>query len=73
MSTIDVVFDGRVFVPATPVDLPAGTKTVVVVYTHQSDRPAMTKAEAERILNGDGTPLPWTTVEEALERPRFQA
>ena len=73
MSTVEVTFDGLAFVPTTPVDLPAGTKSVVIVQSPLVVRPAMSKTEAERILEGDGSFLPWATVEEALERPRFQA
>lgn len=74
MSTLEVVFDGRAFVPISPVDVPKGTRgtvrleeaTVVIL-------PSMSLPEAESILNGNGEPLPWATVEEALGHPRYEA
>jgi hypothetical protein len=65
--TIPVVFDGKSFVPTGPVDLPAGTKGQVSLPA-AVERPAatMTREEAERILQGDGSPLPWATVDEAM-------
>lgn len=70
--TIEVVFDGKTFVPTSPVNLPAGTKANVAVVEGAVLRPAstLTPEEAERILRGDGTPLPWATVEEALAYSR---
>jgi hypothetical protein len=72
MNTVEVIFDGRVFVPTSPLDLPSGTMSIVVISSQSVVRTAMSPAEAERILEGDGTPLPWATVEEALGRPRYQ-
>jgi hypothetical protein len=69
--TIPVVFDGKAFVPTEPVDLPAGTKACVAVLGGLSPATAiMTVAEADRILKGDGTPLPWATVDQALAYSR---
>ena len=71
--TIEVVFDGKTFVPTQPVDLPAGTKANVAVagcVEAESDASPLSISEAERILQGDGTPLPWATVEEALAYSR---
>lgn len=70
--TIEVVFDGKTFVPTKPVDLPAGTKASVALAGSSAAPPAapLTPEEAERILKGDGTPLPWATVDEALAYSR---
>lgn len=69
--TIDVVFDGKAFVPTGPVNLPAGTKASVSLdMTHSQPIKHLTTEEAERILRGDGTPLPWATVDEALAYSR---
>jgi predicted DNA-binding antitoxin AbrB/MazE fold protein len=105
LKTVEVIFDGKVFVPTEPIDLPTGTKLTLAVPEAPvgnnsppiANQPrAMTdeekqkweqlcrhwkttppseqeKAAAERILRGDGTPLPWATVEEALGRPRYQS
>lgn len=65
--TIPVIFDGKTFVPTGPVELPAGTVGQVSLAAGVEKRAAkMTKEEAERILQGDGTPLPWGTVDEAM-------
>ena len=74
LKTIEVVFDGTNFVPTEPVELPAGTKLAVTL----PDVAAvvvcspLSATEAERVLRGDGRPLPWATVEEALGRPRYE-
>ena len=65
LRTIEVVFDGKSFVPTGPVDLPAGTKVSV-----ELPDSGMSAEEAERILGGDGSPLPWATVDEALAYSR---
>lgn len=73
LKTIEVVFDGTTFVPTGPVNLPAGTKVNVelpgvgVQPTLPGD---LSAEEAERVLRGDGTPLPWATVDEALAYSR---
>lgn len=79
LKTIEVVFDGKTFVPTGPVDLPAGTKGIIKLPEIQGAGPAgstpsddVSAEEAERVLRGDGTPLPWATVEEALGRPRYE-
>jgi hypothetical protein len=69
---IVAVFDGKVFVPTEPVELPLGERVLVTVCI-ASPPSDQEKAEAERILRGDGTPMPWTTVEEALGHPRYQS
>jgi hypothetical protein len=75
---IEVVFDGKVFVPTKAIELPVGTRGVMVVWVAsprtnvESPLSVEEKADAERILQGDGTPLPWATVEEALGRPRYE-
>lgn len=71
LKTIEVVFDGKAFVPTEPVDLPAGTKASIAVDspTAASNAP-LSHEEAERILRGDGSPLPWATVDEALAYSR---
>ena len=73
MTTVDVIFDGKAFVPTTAVDLPLGVKCVVILKDEAILRPALTSAEAERILEGDGKTLPWATVEEALAHPRYSS
>lgn len=75
LKTIEVVFDGKTFVPTGPVDLPAGTKGSIKLPETQGAGPAtppgdVSAEEAERVLRGDGTPLPWATVEEALAYSR---
>jgi hypothetical protein len=72
LKVIEVVFDGKAFVPTEPVDLPAGTKLSVSLPEGGGAVPAepMTAEEAEMVLRGDGTPLPWATVEEALAYSR---
>ena len=69
---IVAVFDGKVFVPTEAVELPLGERVLVTacIASPPSDQE---KAEAERILRGDGTPIPWATVEEALGHPRYQS
>jgi hypothetical protein len=74
MNTVEVVYDGRAFVPTSSVNVPKGTKcTVMLEEVAAIIRPSMGVPEAERILNGDGEQLPWATVEEALGHPRYQA
>ncbi len=71
LKTIEVVFDGTTFVPTEPVDLPVGTKASVSIAEDNSTRVTPISAEeAERILQGDGSPLPWATVEEAIAYSR---
>ena len=77
LKTIEVVFDGKTFVPSEPVDLPTGTKGSIKLPDPQGAGPVpppgdVSTEEAERVLRGDGTPLPWATVEEALGRPRYE-
>lgn len=78
--TIDVVFDGKAFVPTGPVNLPAGTKASVSVAERQNavlagpPPPPMTeeqKQDWERLCQiWETTPLPWATVEEAIAYSR---
>jgi hypothetical protein len=81
--TIEVVFDGKTFVPTKPVDLPAGTKASVAVtggagpksFVLAGPLPApLTPAEREeweRILNqARDEQSPWATVDEALAYSR---
>jgi predicted DNA-binding antitoxin AbrB/MazE fold protein len=72
LTTIEVVFDGKTFVPTKPVDLPAGTKANVEVPVAASPRTELplSAEDIERILRGDGNPPPWRTVEEALATTR---
>ena len=80
LKTIEVVFDGKTFVPTGPVDLPAGTKGSVELPEVAAPRGVsvgpppppgdVSAEEAERVLRGDGTALPWATVEEALAYSR---
>jgi hypothetical protein len=66
------VFDGKVFVPTEPIELPVGERVLVTVYI--APQPSEEeRTEAERILRGDGSPMPWATVEEALGHPRYQS
>lgn len=87
LKTIEVVFDGRTFVPTGPVDLPAGTKVSVslpeksgAVGTMSVGPPpppmtAENEAEWERLCRiWAATPLPWATVDEAvaaMRRPSY--
>ncbi|HEX4613762.1 MAG TPA: hypothetical protein VH092_36615 [Urbifossiella sp.] len=68
-ATIAAIFDGRAFVPSQPVSLSPGTRVRLVLGAVE---PAMTVAEAERVLAGDGSPLPWPTVDEAMARARLR-
>jgi predicted DNA-binding antitoxin AbrB/MazE fold protein len=70
-KNVVAVFDGKVFVPVEPVDLPIGER-VLVTATVPRQATEQEKTEAAEILRGDGTPLPWETVEEALGRPRYE-
>jgi hypothetical protein len=76
---IVAVFDGQVFVPTEPVELPLGERVLVTVYigtpTSNTASPPTDKekAEAERILRGNDAELPWATVEEALGHPRYES
>ncbi len=71
LKTIEVVFDGKTFVPTEPVDLPAGTKASVAVADGATlPGGVLSPEEAERVLRGDGSPLPWGSVEEALAESR---
>ncbi len=86
LKTIEVVFDGKTFVPSEPVDLPTGTKVSVPLPDSAAPRgvcagppPApMTdeeKADWERLSRiWAETPLPWPTVDEAvaaMRRPSY--
>ena len=42
LKTIEVVFDGKTFVPTGPVDLPAGTKVSVELPDHGYPGPRAT-------------------------------
>ncbi len=82
LKMIEVVFDGRAFVPTGPVDLPAGTRASVAVPDAGPTRgvlagpppPPMTeedKQEWERLCRiWAATPLPWATVDEAIAYSR---
>lgn len=81
-KTIEVVFDGKTFVPTGPVDLPAGTKVTVEV-PDGSAKPRMSvgappapmtdeeRREWEEILvQVRAAELPWATVDEAVAAQR---
>jgi predicted DNA-binding antitoxin AbrB/MazE fold protein len=69
MPFVKAEFDGRVFVPCQPVDLPAGTRVEVVV-----PPPAMTEEQArqwEEIANQIESSAPhFPTVDEAMRYSR---
>lgn len=69
---VAAVFDGTVFVPVEPIELHAGAPVSVTYYLAPPPPTDAERREAERLLRGDGTPLPWATVEEALGRPRYE-
>jgi hypothetical protein len=78
LKTIEVVFDGKAFVPTEPVDLPAGTKASVALPESGPARgvlvgpppPPMTEEQRQdwkRLCRlWAATPLPWATVDEAI-------
>lgn len=81
LKTIEVVFDGKTFVPTGSVDLPAGTKATVEVSASGTPGvsvgpppPPMTDAQKrdwERLCRlWAATPLPWATVDEAVAAMR---
>ena len=82
LRTIEVVFDGKSFVPTGPVDLPAGTKVSVELPDHGAPRgmsvgpppPPMTAEEEdeweEMCRIWAETPLPWATADEAVAAMR---
>jgi hypothetical protein len=82
-QSIEVVFDGKSFVPTEPIDLPTGTKlTLAVPETTAGNNPVplvselrvMTdeeKARWERLCHlWETTPPPFPTVEEAMAYSR---
>ncbi len=80
-KTIEVVFDGKTFVPTGPVDLPAGTTATVALPEAAppciSAGPPPTagtpdeRAEWTRLCGIWATsPLPWATVDKALAYSR---
>lgn len=78
LKTIEVVFDGKNFVPTEPVDLPAGTKANVSVAERgvlagppPSPMTAEQKQDWERLCQlWAATPLPWATVDDAVAAMR---
>jgi Protein of unknown function DUF104 len=81
LKVIEVVFDGKTFVPTEPVDLPTGTKASVelperAVYGVSAGPPPSPltdeqKADWERLCGiWAVTPLPWATVDEAVAAMR---
>jgi hypothetical protein len=81
LKVIEVVFDGKAFVPTAPVDLPAGTTATVALpgavppgSCVGPPPPPMTdeqRADWERLCKEwDATPLPWATVHEAVDAMR---
>ena len=82
LKVIEVVFDGKAFVPTEPVDLPAGTKANVAVPEGAPARtvlagpppPPMTeeqKRDWERLCQlWAATPPHWATVDEAVAAMR---
>jgi hypothetical protein len=49
VTTVKVHFDGRVFVPETPVDLPVGTVLEIPVRLSAGDEPKSTLAQLAEI------------------------
>ena len=54
MNTIEVIFDGKAFIPAEPVQLAPGTRLTLTIGPALHEHP-------------EGSPeLPWATVEDAV-------
>jgi predicted DNA-binding antitoxin AbrB/MazE fold protein len=82
LKVIEVVFDGKAFVPTEPVDLPAGTKANVALPELDNTRrvlagpppPPLTpeqREEWERLLSqARDAESPWATVDEAIAYSR---
>ena len=78
-NTVEVEYDGTVFVPTKPVcDLAAGTKCIVqlspITMRYASPKPPPMTEEQERIWEEmsevwRNSTWPWATVEQALGRP----
>jgi hypothetical protein len=59
LKTIEVVFDGKTFVPTGPVDLPAGTKVTVEVPDHGYPGPRAGAPSPARPLTAEEEAI-WT-------------
>jgi hypothetical protein len=83
LKTIEVVFDGKTFIPTEPIDLPTGTKLTLAMpeapggdnsLPIASQQRAMTDEEKQRwerlCRHWETTPPPFPTVEEALAYSR---
>ena len=82
LKTIEVVFDGKTFVPTGPVDLPAGTKgrialpeggAVAGVSVGPAPLPMTAEEEAEweeMLVKIRAAESPWATVDEAVAAMR---
>ncbi len=83
LKTIEVVFDGKAFVPSQPVDLPAGTRLNLTVrqglggtlpqLIPSKPRPLTEEEEKkweELCRHWEATPPPFATVEEAISYSR---
>ncbi|HEV3146900.1 MAG TPA: hypothetical protein VGZ47_23635 [Gemmataceae bacterium] len=71
MPTIRAEFDGRVFVPAQTIDLPAGT-TVEVVVPMAARQPTEQEAQEWRLILDEirAAPPAFSSPEEALRQSR---
>jgi hypothetical protein len=71
MASITAKFDGRVFVPAEPIELPEGTQ-VEVVLPQRTRRPTPDQdRECREILDDLAASQPaYSTVEEAIQATR---
>ena len=71
MATLKAEFDGQVFVPSAPVDLPTGTQVEVVVPTSGRRPTAEEDRQWQEVLADRAASEPaFPTVEEALRWSR---
>jgi hypothetical protein len=71
MTTVKAEFDGRVFVPCGPVDLPAGTRVEIILPNPPARLSAEEMGEWQEIERQlAASPPPFPTVEEAMRYTR---
>ena len=71
MTSITAEYDGRVFVPSQPIDLPAGTRVVIPVPSPPRRPTASEDIEWKNILDEiAASPPAFPTVEDALSASR---
>jgi hypothetical protein len=73
MATIKAQFDGHVFVPCEPLNLPIGTKVEVLVPTPPSELTSEEKQGWDLVVQElRSTEPPFSTVDEAIRYSRKQ-